>query len=88
MHFGSLTRFAWVSKSRKSIFINVDSASVFWGYKIVELGVLIPSQVFCYVDLPRQYDNDVSVLKVIRIRNEIARVFAKSHTYRLLIKYF
>jgi hypothetical protein len=51
----------------------------------VELGVLIASQVFCYVDLLRQYDDDVSVLKVDMIRNEMASV---KESYRLLIENF
>ena len=53
----------------------------------MELGILIPSQVLCHVDLWRQYDDDVSVLKVIRIGNEMARVCMKE-SYCLLVKYF
>jgi hypothetical protein len=51
-----------MSKSRKSIFIDVKSASVFWGYIVVEFGVVICSQVFIYVDLSRQFDDNIAML--------------------------
>ena len=85
MYVKSLTRSSGVTESSKSIFINVESASIFWGYEFVELGVLIPSQVFCYVDLLRQYDDNVSVLEVIRIKWPPDYV---NESYRLLIEDF
>lgn len=63
MYFGSLTRFGWVPKRREPIFINEDTATVFLGYKVMKLGVLICSQILFYVDLLRQHYDDVSVLK-------------------------
>ena len=78
MYFGSLTVIAWVSKSRESIFIYVESAGIFCGYIIVELGVVICPQVFCYVNLPRQFDDNIAVLMVLSSETKMPK--SKSHT--------
>lgn len=52
MYF-SLTRFGWVSKSRISILIYIESSTIIGGYKIMELRISVPAEVLRYIDLPR-----------------------------------
>ena len=52
----------------------------------MELRVTIRSQVFCYVNLPRQFDDNIAVL--ITISPETKCVISSQRVYRLLIEDF
>lgn len=52
----------------------------------MKLGVLIPSNVFRYVDFSGKYYNDILVLNGIRIRNEWVSAWYFKDSYRFLIK--